>query len=405
MPSQEWLFKKGSLSATLNGHFEEMKSRIEGYREDDILNANEAALADYFEGEFQIWPLVLDVENAVIDKREVSIDMSGRGHFLGEASEAKGTEYYLEVPFAGDPKLFELQASQSSSMRPRGRIFNQTLTISFADRNPTAEVVRTRLDNQLQLIRDYIGYQEEELGRFNSGIRERATQLISNRRKKVLGDKNLLSELGFKMRERGQPNTYTVPTVRKEIRAPRPQPSSKPFKPEPSLDDVQYEQILDLLSSMAKTMEYSPKCFSTLDEETLRSHFLVALNAQYEGGATGETFHGAGKTDILIQHEGKNIFVAECKFWKGPKSLLTAVDQLQSYSCWRDTKVALIIFNRNRDFTRVLKSIDETMREHESYRRPLKSERETSFRYQFAHAEDSNREMTITVLAFEVPTP
>jgi hypothetical protein len=38
-------------------------------------------------------------------------------------------------------------------------------------------------------------------------------------------------------------------------------------------------------------------------EEDLRQHFLVQLNGQYEGQATGETFNFQGKTDILIRAE------------------------------------------------------------------------------------------------------
>jgi hypothetical protein len=35
-----------------------------------------------------------------------------------------------------------------------------------------------------------------------------------------------------------------------------------------------------------------------------------------------------------MRHEGKNIFVAECKLWRGPKAHLEALDQLLSYLTW-----------------------------------------------------------------------
>ena len=38
------------------------------------------------------------------------------------------------------------------------------------------------------------------------------------------------------------------------------------------------------------------------------------------------------------------------------------LDQLLGYSSWRDTKVAVIVFNRNKDFSKVLKTIEETIR-------------------------------------------
>lgn len=57
-------------------------------------------------------------------------------------------------------------------------------------------------------------------------------------------------------------------------------------------------------------MELSPHAFLEMDEEALRSHFLVQLNGVYEGAATGETFNFQGKTDILIRKDGKNVFAA-----------------------------------------------------------------------------------------------
>lgn len=98
-----------------------------------------------------------------------------------------------------------------------------------------------------------------------------------------------------------------------------------------------------------------------MDEEALRSHFLVQLNGHYEGQATGETFDYEGKTDILIRVGGKNIFIGECKYWDGPKKLLETLDQLASQTTWKDTKVAAIIFNRRKDFSAVLKAIQETV--------------------------------------------
>ena len=60
--------------------------------------------------------------------------------------------------------------------------------------------------------------------------------------------------------------------------------------------------------------------------------------------ATGETFNYGGKTDILIRYQGNNIFIGECKFWKGPKSYLETIDQILRYVTWRDTKVAIFVF-------------------------------------------------------------
>jgi len=140
-----------------------------------------------------------------------------------------------------------------------------------------------------------------------------------------------------------------------------------------------------------------------MKEEDLRQHFLVQLNGHYEGQATGETFNFDGKTDILIRAEGKNIFVAECKFWRGPESLHDALDQVLGYASWRDTKTALIVFNRQKNFTDVLAKIPEVVKAHLNFKRQEKFESESSFRFILHHRDDKNRELILTVVAFEVP--
>lgn len=139
-----------------------------------------------------------------------------------------------------------------------------------------------------------------------------------------------------------------------------------------------YEHILSVMTNMALVMERSPSAFSSIDEEALRTHFLVQLNGQYEGQATGETFNYEGKTDILVRVKGRNIFVAECKYWDGPKTLSDAIDQVLSYASWRDTKVAIVIFSRNKNFSRVLEAIPQAVTEHINFKRDIGRRSETS---------------------------
>ena len=206
------------------------------------------------------------------------------------------------------------------------------------------------------------------------------------------------------MKERpGSERTFVAPEVRRKLSPTMPPASAAPFKPEPTLSPNDYEHILRVLENMVRVMERSPSAFASMDEEALRSHFLVQLNGHYEGQATGETFNYEGKTDILVRSEGKNVFIAECKFWSGPKKLVETIDQLLGYSGWQDTKVAVIVFNRKRDFSKVLAAIPETVKSHPNFKRELPGSSETTFKYRFAHRDDRNRQMMLTVLAFDVP--
>lgn len=154
---------------------------------------------------------------------------------------------------------------------------------------------------------------------------------------------------------------------------------------------------------MVRVIEQSPGAFREIDEESLRTHFLVHLNGHYAGDATGETFNYEGKTDILIKVDGRNIFIGECKFWSGEKAYLETLDQVLSYLSWRDTKAAVLIFNRNKDFSGVLTKIKAATPEHPNFKKLAMERSESSWSYLFGHKDDANREILITVQAYNVP--
>jgi hypothetical protein len=129
----------------------------------------------------------------------------------------------------------------------------------------------------------------------------------------------------------------------------------------------------------------------------------VQLNGQYQGRATGETFNYDGKTDILIREGDRNVFIAECKIWKGEAELLKAVDQILAYLHWRDTKAALLVFNRNKGFSDVLSKIAATIQRHSNCKKLIKTDGETGWRFLFSSKDDANRELQLAVLAFDVP--
>ena len=278
------------------------------------------------------------------------------------------------------------------------------LFLSITGINLEDDQVRQDIDNQLDRIDTYLTSLRSIAEMLNSELDSIARQCITKRRDKLIADQKLAESLGFKLKERpDSPKTYVAPEVRRKIRPKLPDPSTPQDKIEIILAEADYEHILGVIENMAKVMERSPSAFTTMNEESLRSHFLVQLNGHYEGKATGETFNYEGKTDILIRSEGRNIFIAECKYWDGSKKLTETINQILGYSAWRDTKVAVIIFNRNKGFTKVLEAIKSTTNEHANCKRELDQPSESSYRFIFSHRDDVDRELTLTVVAFDVP--
>jgi hypothetical protein len=110
-----------------------------------------------------------------------------------------------------------------------------------------------------------------------------------------------------------------------------------------------------------------------------------------------------GRTDILIRYKNSNVFIAECKFWRGEKAFLETIDQLFRYVTWRDTKLAILIFNRDGNLKTILEKIPQLVKSHPFYKRTIKIDGETKFRYVLHVPNDPNREVILTIMVFDIP--
>ncbi|HEY1914621.1 MAG TPA: hypothetical protein VGH27_03505 [Streptosporangiaceae bacterium] len=140
--------------------------------------------------------------------------------------------------------------------------------------------------------------------------------------------------------------------------------------PEWHLDERIAEDVLSTIMSFTSALERLVSTANKLageDEETIRDLLLFILNANYRGSATGETFVGQGKTDILLRWEDRDAFIGECKFWPGAANFRKAITQLlDRYTVWRDTRVALILFIRDRaDITAIIEKANDCITTHE----------------------------------------
>lgn len=408
MRDREYLFSKVSWHDVERHQLQEMQKAIAALDGNRLLNTSVEDLVLYFENKFQIEIPNLLKEEIVVDQRETQIDVSRDQNRMiydrGRPFHIAGTEIEVEIPFTGEAEAFKVQPTTYTMSPPRAEVRGNLLVLTISGTNLEAERVRNDIDRTVNEIQSHLTTLRGNAQGLRAQLPNQARSAIESRRQKLLGDRNLVGGLGFKMKPRpGTNQTFTAPEVRKKLAPTLPAASTLPYKPEPVLSNADYEHILGVLQNMVQVMERSPSAFETMDEESIRSHFLVQLNGHYEGQATGETFNYEGKTDILVRSEGKNIFIGECKFWSGPKMLTETIDQVLGYTSWRDTKVAVIVFNRNKDFSRVLGAIVETTKAHSNFKRELGGSTETTFRYCFSHKDDKNRELFLTILAFDVP--
>src|SRR5690606_1785838 len=119
--------------------------------------------------------------------------------------------------------------------------------------------------------------------------------------------------------------------------------------------------------------------------------------------ATGETFNRGGRADIILKYasDGSNLFIAECKVWHGSSEFLKAISQLfDRYLTWRDSKVALMLFVKNKDISNVLKTIKEDIYNHEYFLKHINDRGESSFSYEFHLPHDKGKKVELEVMVF-----
>jgi hypothetical protein len=388
-----------------------MQNEIDNYGRDYILNISIEDLCNYLEETYRLEPPNLKVDDIyVTSEGEANLDISQNEEYnvwnRNQPYYIRGTFIEFAAPFTGDSSLFGLKPSRSTVNPPYGIISTNNevrLRYSCTDHNP--DPIRVALDQDIKIIQRNLEGVRGDVSEYNTGIKQSAQQYINSRKNKLLGDLGMVNALGFPIRKYSDTErTYTVPVVQKKLAIQKPVAKSESFKPEPILELKNYDDILKTISDMALVIERNPKSFCNLKEEDIRTFFLLSLNGIFEGNATGETFNYEGKTDILIRVNGCNIFIAECKFWEGQEHLRKTIDQLLGYTSWRDTKTAILLFNRNKDFSSVLERIPGAVISHQNFKRQLDYQHETAFRFAFGHRDDGNRELLLTIIAFNMPT-
>lgn len=402
------LFSEHALSDVVESQLRALLKDIESYDSNRLLNTSSEDLVTYFVEKYRINPIVLDEEGICVEQEEAKVDVRyDRNRLIFDRSKpvyVTGTAITFEIPFEGDQGLFKCRPSSFTFSPPFGEVRNNRLVIKLHTTKHDLDKISGEFNSNLTEIKRYLSAIIRDVQGWNNNLEDKIRGKVAARKDKLLKDRELVASLGFKMKKtESEMLTYVAADVRRKLPPKAPAASTDPYVPEPTLDMGDYEHILEIMKMTAKMLERSPQAFRGMGEEHLRDQFLVPLNSHYEGQASGETFNFNGKTDIFIHVDGKAIFIAECKIWRGQKAFLEAIDQLLGYTTWRDTKNAVIVFNRNKDFSGVLASIEQAVPTHRNYKRLIRKISETEFRYIFGHRDDVNREMILTVLAFEVP--
>lgn len=405
------LFMSGDLRATLEHHGAGVVDEVDAAPEDHVLQADDDDWAKALAERYSIEPPELRPDDAWMDEpRDVKVDVSW-DHFRraiidpDEPVYVPGHRTVVHIPFIGDKAIFSLKPSSWNYNPPRADVADGELRLVIEYPSDTPANIKGETDALVGQVNTWLGYARNNIEQFNAELEGQARAAIADRRQRVERHGEHLQATGLPI---GPPSerskTYIAEAL---VRRPAPilpsTPSGQPIQLEPVLADEVFEHILEVLRLQAVGIERSPKTYAGMDEEALRTVLLDALNTHYRGQGTAEAFNVKGKTDILVRHEGNTLFIGECKFWSGVKGFVATIDQLFGYTAWRDTKLAVLMFVRERDLTAIIEKAREDLAVHHRFVAWSDAWSETELRAVMSWPGDDRRHADLNV--FFVSTP
>jgi hypothetical protein len=379
-----------------------IKSEISEKPKEYILNVNEDEFKNYLVETFKLEPIIIDTNTEII-KEPVRAEKFIDTHY-GESYKVETYRFTVTYSFSGSPVLFRVKPStfvMTTAKIDIDRLSN-VVAIFFDINKLDAPAFDAAKKQMYQSAFANVKNINALVTQWNNELQKNINLFFDTTKSKYKNENAFYEAIKVKV-NKDSGDIFNVPTVRRKIII-QPKVSQKNFTPEPTMDFENYNDIILHIYNSGKNMEKKPALYIGKDEEGLRDQFLFVLESRYDGiTATGETFNRSGKTDIILKHakDGSNLFVAECKVWHGPSEFLKAISQLfDLYLTWRDSKVALLIFVRNKDFTNVINQVKSVVKTHAYFIKESGNHGETSLSYIFHLPQDKAKEVYFEIMLF-----
>ncbi|MES2780837.1 MAG: hypothetical protein V4651_13170 [Bacteroidota bacterium] len=399
------LFTQNGAWESFDYYLYELKQEINAKSKDYILNVNVEEWKRYFIEKYDYTPLTIYPD-------KVTTKFKGKPMKKGTSTVDEDSYIFeIRVPFIGWFHLFSLQPKNSilsDLWVDTPATDSGDITSSIIIHGHDEAAIERHRAKFLHVLNGNIPEINNDLKTFKAQVEKKFEAEYNIRKEKILSENTFFEKLNIKI----EPTTdkiYKVPVLEKK-KIPEPVvdgKTTKKFTETPTLPDEHYYDILDVINTFYKSVEKKPSTYKTKDEEGLRDYVLPVLETRYSNTTvTGETFNKGGKTDILIRHtDGTNLFVAECKFWKGEKVLHETINQLfDRYLTWRDSKTAILFFVTTKEPSKVLRTIQDSIVTHPYYIRENGNRGESSFSYVFHFPTDKGKHVFMEVMTFHFPT-
>ncbi len=369
-----------------------------------ILNVNEEEYKSYLMDKYLLQKLSID-KSTEYSKHLRTVKEKRESEIRRDLYEVDVHYILVSYSYSGSKKIFDWLGSKWAKKEYNFTVneSSKTSSLTLKTHNQNKEQFNTDKQNAFSHCFNGIDTINSNVDRWNSSLIQTINGKFNEVKNKFLREDDFFRSINVSV----NPNTKTVfnAPVIKKISIPQVhtnQAGKTTYTP--TLENAIYLDIIKVLYEFGKSLEKKQTLYKGKDEETLRDLLLIILETRYVNiTASGEAFNKSGKTDILLKHseDNSNVFIAECKFWKGQVSFNNAINQLfDKYLTWRDSKVALIFFVDNQNFTQVLKSAKEEAVKHEYYSSSNGEKGESSFSYIYHFPNDVERKIYLEIILF-----
>lgn len=348
------MFNRPSISDYFRAVIKEIANEVKSQSDSYILSVNQEEYAVYLLEKYGLQEIIFD------DSREPTIEKIRKTQSIREFDEV----YQREVLFvklclpvvpndkAGEildllPSTFSLSPPEMSY---RNHYIITEVPASEASVEKVIEEIKTEIERRNTNIR-----QESQ------SLKPRISEILANRKSKIENENLLLESIAKKVSIPLKQKTEVSAVVPTAVRYnERIKPIAPPKATPPTelvLERDKFYAILSLIDNSCRLFERTPDTFAKLQEEELRDVILSNLNGVFEGDAVGEAFSKKGKTDIYLKVSKGGVFIAECKYWGGPKIIDKVTNQILGYLTWRNSYGVVILFSKRKNFTDVINTL------------------------------------------------
>jgi hypothetical protein len=172
------------------------------------------------------------------------------------------------VPFSGDIQLLRYTPSTRLAWSMDMDVVGNALTFEIVVFTEDPAPVKQQEEQILNGLEQQLGFLTSDAKTFNDSLESKIRSLVEGRRTEFLKRSSFVQALGVKVKKRDDlPDTFAVPPPEKRKRiSPKPVAKAR-LEPEPTLDETVYQEILQTIWDLGRTMERLPSTYADKDEE------------------------------------------------------------------------------------------------------------------------------------------